>query len=291
MFAEPRCFLFLENLGAHHAGTLGADLARANTFCLFLPPNSSHITQPLDDLVFATIKSVGRTLYDRRQRRAQAIKGRIRAHDTKINMWRATFEAVDKAFDETVIIQSFSDVGLFPWNRERFLELVRKALKIEEARDAGIKAERVVVAIAVNKKRQQQEPNEDDAQFEDVDEVDVAQTATPRQITHAKEEEKRRAQAAEEEKERKRVSQEAVAQAKRAEQEKRKANKVTRTCWRAECARFHRNDEPPAMWVVCDACGEFKLCPQCAGDAPTLARHENRECRASKRRRRTGSGR
>ena len=119
-----RCLLFTHNLAVHrdtkgvkHAAGLDVDM-------MFLPPNTSHFTQPLDNLVFAIYKSELTRLASSLNRSLSAFGEKLENHSISV-LTSVTVAAEAVAFRRDKIIASFANT-IFPWDPNAILDRARR---------------------------------------------------------------------------------------------------------------------------------------------------------------------
>lgn len=113
-----KCLLYCDNLPIHR----NSEVLRKFQQILdmqYLPPNTSHFTQPLDDLVFAIYKSQLRRLADKLR---NALRHTEETMTPTQILTAVTTEAENLAFRPDKIKKSFRNTGIFPWNPEVILD-------------------------------------------------------------------------------------------------------------------------------------------------------------------------
>ncbi len=139
--------LLLDNLGIHHS--FDPLLYAFNNFVRvqFLPPNTSHFLQPLDDLVFAIYKSQLALLATRL---ANALRLRGMKASAREIITAVSSSAVSAAFKQSVIGKSFANCNLWPFQPDKILAAAK--VNIGEI----IKPEKVVKGSLYNSRVMQQ---------------------------------------------------------------------------------------------------------------------------------------
>jgi hypothetical protein len=233
----------------------------------YLPPNTSHFLQPLDDLPFAIYKSELRRLADAFVRARKTIGGHTK-NATEIGTL-VSIEAGKLAFAPGKIQEGFANTGIWPWNPERILEHANLNVGIfEEKKKMGDINEKVVELSrnAWSKKIQierrivetleaSKERVTVTAKYKEAFDAHSLLTNSRilREQRDTKEEEKRRKT---EEKERKRLERE---ESRRARFELQEAKK-NHSCRVKGCKR--KWDESFLVnWVFCEACDKYAVCP------------------------------
>ena len=108
--------MFGDQLGAHKSATVTEACLKRNVLSCLLPANTSHFLQPLDDTVFAWFKQAVSNEF-----KGYKLSQQTTSQDIKCMMFEATYHAEVLAFTERVIKRSFSNTGMFPWNRDLIL--------------------------------------------------------------------------------------------------------------------------------------------------------------------------
>lgn len=101
--------LLCDNLGSHRELDTLTWCLEHLIYTLFLPPNTSHFTQPLDDLMFSVYKSMLRLECSRRRWR-----NLIAGVDTKHIIQQVQQLCEQKAFAKKTIQASFENCGVWP---------------------------------------------------------------------------------------------------------------------------------------------------------------------------------
>lgn len=114
-----RCFLLTDNLSFHrNPKIVSKALYQQLIFQIFLPPNTSHICQPLDQAVFANFK-----------RYLDRLAKELLKVDSTLNAWDAILlsipAAVDMAFSEKVIRASWKKAHIWPLDKTGLIETAR----------------------------------------------------------------------------------------------------------------------------------------------------------------------
>ncbi len=122
--ARVNALLLLDNLGAHKVrDALDAILAAAEqqVHCRFLPTNTTHFAQPLDALVFASLKRF-LALLARRRQRYLTLSGRAASY-LVVPLLRI---ASEMAVTPAVVRSAFERSFMWPWNPNGLLAAARK---------------------------------------------------------------------------------------------------------------------------------------------------------------------
>lgn len=120
------CRVWMDNLASHLNTDVVIKAHLAGIHCWFLPKNTTHFTQPLDNLVFAAFKRVLESLVARR-RLANAIWNLEECQHLMADVW----EAEKEALTPRVIRKAFQKTGLVPFNREKILETAKSNLSVK----------------------------------------------------------------------------------------------------------------------------------------------------------------
>lgn len=115
------CYLLGDQLQVHMNSYLIADSRASNVFMLFLPANTSHFIQPLDNLCFADFKK--KIL----QETAELLFLRAyHATEDRNQLLGAVYDAELKSFSEVIIKSSFKNTGIYPFSKLKLKEKVRE---------------------------------------------------------------------------------------------------------------------------------------------------------------------
>ena len=115
-------FLLCDQLRAHMALDTMTRGLENNVHLCFLPANTSHFLQPLDDLPFATFKKLFSGKVDDID--SSPVKGEKKRQAVR----NAMFEAVEGSMTNEVIKMSFSNTGIYPFKPCDILDNMRKAV-------------------------------------------------------------------------------------------------------------------------------------------------------------------
>lgn len=114
--------LLADNLAVHRDVKVLAALLKARINVFFLPPNTSHFLQPLDDLVFAIYKS--QLVQLARELSEALIRNDIKWNAAQV-LTAVTIQAEQKALQPDKIVASFANVHLLPFDAEKIMEMAR----------------------------------------------------------------------------------------------------------------------------------------------------------------------
>ena len=111
------CLLFLDNFSPHLSiGSLKL-LYEHNMHCMFLPPNTTHWIQPLDNKPNACLKNCIKSIKRKRYNCSNLTQSNKYHLLTNISI-----EAIDKSFKKDVIIKSFTETGVWPFDEDKILK-------------------------------------------------------------------------------------------------------------------------------------------------------------------------
>lgn len=221
-----------------------------------LPANTSHVTQPLDDLLFANFKSAWY-----KQSHELLYQSVLREFsDGKKTDWRSLmlpllFDVIEQTFTSETIVQSFENTMLFPFDRKKFIERTIRHLNgvnldASGALDAAATHVRLMIDNAVRV------VEKIDEESVEVELSSLSAIHDPHMLVHAIQQKRR-----------------ASEQLKRTKENDIRA----RTCRGGACQRVHRGAK---SWKVCE-CTLFRICPTCirSGDIEIWNEHLD-ECGA-----------
>lgn len=252
--------LFLDHLSSHEQIPALSLLLKNNIHPIFFPPHASHILQPADNVVFASLKravlSESLNLY----------RDYLKAGKTSNTIVQEVILiALKKALTGDAIRASFANTAMFPWNRAKFTELVQKyvldaptPVKSKELPRPVIDAKNIVL--------------------KDLAQITLPQKIRCRGIQRAnqlvrgedilafkvkQDEEKKRLE------EEQRIKKELASEKKRKREEQKQQQEASRIrC--LICSTVFRGG---AAWWRCRVCHEILLCGGCAS-SPHATAHE-----------------
>jgi hypothetical protein len=281
--AGLHCFVFMDNLASHRNPEVVKKMLEGNIFCLWLPKNSTHITQPLDAEIYATFKRAVERFNKERVRVARAASGKSHLPTkTRTSMvWRSVFDACLVALKPEVVQKAWSTVHLWPWDEADFVEHVKQALGVTPLPQHLRDADTVANLLTELKLDAQRAVELDDSKHVDLDNIRVPlnEPHTCHQlvaIVKLRELEQREAAEA------KAAKDAAAAEARKQradEDEEKRQQKLARTCSvvfrHKRCEHYFKSvAKPPKSWWVCpsrDPSGQpctFNLCPQGKHNTP-----------------------
>jgi hypothetical protein len=115
--------LYLDNLGSHiTSNSLSTSLDNDITL-LFLPPNTTHLLQPLDDLAFSTFK----TSLKSSMRHYMCSDGFSVESFTQV-MLQLSYETMIHGLTREIVQKSFYNTGIFPFNSDKIKDKAEKFL-------------------------------------------------------------------------------------------------------------------------------------------------------------------
>lgn len=117
------CVLLFDQLGVHaQLDTVGKALEKG-IYHYFLPKNTSHFTQPLDDTPFATFKTALARIHS-----ADVHAAVLHGEERGRRLVAASYQAESEAFTPDNIRHAFDEVGLYPFNPDKIMERARANL-------------------------------------------------------------------------------------------------------------------------------------------------------------------
>ena len=115
--------LFGDQLGVHRQPDVVERALEKAVYLFYLPKNTSHVTQPLDEAPFANFKSLVAAGAEQ-----GAIDGMLSNEGTRNVLLHAAFTAEARAFSRASIVGAFRRCGLWPFVPERMIAQVADAL-------------------------------------------------------------------------------------------------------------------------------------------------------------------
>jgi len=111
------CLLFLDNFSPHLSIESLKLLYEHNIHCMFLPPNTTHWIQPLDNNPNACLKNCIKSIKRKRYNCSNLTQSNKYHLLTNISI-----EAIDKSFKKDVIIKSFTETGVWPFDEDKIIK-------------------------------------------------------------------------------------------------------------------------------------------------------------------------
>jgi len=123
-------FIFLDNCSYQKDVEMMRRAQQNGFFFIYLPPNSTHVLQPLDVVPFAVFKPLLSFAADE-----QKFLTKLRNSNMTLKhaMGTATLTAMDQSFKPNVIIAGFKQSGVFPWDSAVVKARAESAIVDEEA--------------------------------------------------------------------------------------------------------------------------------------------------------------
>ena len=143
-YPKKECMLSGDQLGAHRQVEVVRAAAKSNVLCWWLVANTSHWLQVLDDMCFVRLKTIVPVLSD-----GKVIQALLTNRPTRDCLLAAVYEAERLALTRVTIQAAFKSVGLYPWDRERVVELARVNLGIGLPSDGVADQSRAAAAVVI----------------------------------------------------------------------------------------------------------------------------------------------
>ena len=115
--------LFGDQLGVHRQPDVVERALEKAVYLFYLPKNTSHVTQPLDEAPFANFKSIVAAGAEQ-----GATDGMLSSEGTRNVLLHAAFTAEARAFSRASIVGAFRRCGLWPFVPELMISQVADAL-------------------------------------------------------------------------------------------------------------------------------------------------------------------
>jgi hypothetical protein len=130
LYPELDCVLWLDYADIHYQPELILTMASRGIFILFFMKKSTKFSQPADQRLFGALKHCIAKL-------AAEAKFTVSLNGGRFDglLWNACFEAERQAFKPDIIIRSFEETGIFPWNPDRYMSRLDEALGKAEFKD------------------------------------------------------------------------------------------------------------------------------------------------------------
>ena len=108
------CYVFGDQLGSHRDKETIKICYQKNVFLWYLPSNTSHFLQPLDNLCFAILKSKFKSMFEDIN-----LMVFLCDKNKRCELFAAMYEAESQTFTTNVIKSSFINTGLFPFRTSK----------------------------------------------------------------------------------------------------------------------------------------------------------------------------
>lgn len=297
------CRIYMDNLSSHCCPIAVGQAFHKGVHCWFLPKNTSHFLQPLDNLCFAQMRRILNRLVAE-----ERLKSAIWAVDGHSFM-QLVFTAEQEAMSRRVVLKSFEQTAIMPFNKKVMLEhtiknqhmlqihvpqsstatsssIMERMLDVTKAfiqqnrpaspspvRKLLLPTDAVFSAFDIVKKQQQQRM-EEHAKEQSKIEAAKARAEELQQRNEAREAKKRKREEDKKALETRKKQKTVEKEKKKKELEQQKASRRCRKChshW-----RINSRD-----WVGCEGCDTFWICYSCyflqgRSGKTFLARHEKR---------------
>ena len=115
------CWLFGDQLASHKNVDMVRKALEDNVMCWFFPANTLHFLQPLDATAFARFKQEINM-----ECIVALIKPNMTSQEHQMLMYNIAYNAETKAFTKRVIMRSFNETGVFPWQPDIILQLAKQ---------------------------------------------------------------------------------------------------------------------------------------------------------------------
>ena len=244
--------IFSDQLGAHRDPDLIRTNVKRKVWLFSLPRNCSHWIQPLDDVVFALFKKFLKTAMDEIQTDAAHVG--LPASNA---LMYASYSIEKKCFTKQVIIQSFLNCGLVPWNSRKIIELANKN-QGEGLEATDLQCMCVTAALSVINRAKERLKARKQKILDLKHDVDLRTICSPNALLSAIEKkEKKKADEKLAIDIRKRKRQQAMECRLQQKQQSKKA-RLNRTCKQCNTAVWVSSNK----WLICK-CGCYYICPKC----------------------------
>jgi len=115
-------YLLGDNCRIHTRFPLMVEMAMKDIYLIFLPPNTTQFSQPLDSNPFAGLKKNVYKLLEKKN-----FINQLLGYDPEESKWTIpeAQQAARVAFTPKVIIAGFRNTAIWPWDEEKFLQLAK----------------------------------------------------------------------------------------------------------------------------------------------------------------------
>lgn len=296
--------LMCDNVSCHHNLDALMYGQSHNLEFLFLPPNSTHFLQPLDDLPFANFKKKVKKLVRDSQMCFATQK------DTKNTILEIVHVAFAQTFTTKVVSDAWRRTGMYPFDEDIVLERARQnvtpnvesgqqrisknAVKLTnilfETKTKGVgdtKAKTLEVnevlapntlftgdeVVQAGLKRQAAESAKEDAKAARKAAAEAKKAAVLKKREETAEKRRAKALADAEAKEAKAIKAKADQEAKRAAAAQKETEMLQKKC--QSCGTVRRKNQEWKEEVTCRLCERFLVCGKCDGSSSKMSRHQH----------------
>jgi hypothetical protein len=138
------CLLLFDQLGVHSQVEVVARAMEKGIYHYFLPKNTSHFTQPLDDSPFASFKNALARIHS-----ADVHAAVLHGEERGRRLVTASYQAESEGFTPDNIKHAFKEVGLYPFNPELIMERARANLLGDFDNDLPKEMDALVKAVNI----------------------------------------------------------------------------------------------------------------------------------------------
>jgi hypothetical protein len=162
------CLVIGDNLQCHRQISILKDGIEQGIYMWFFPSNTTHWSQPLDNLLFANLK---RCL---NESKAELDYQKLFVKDNLFSLVSETLKAATKGFTKKITAAAFRNTGVFPFSQVQIQKLARQHhIPLEEEKSTDLSKEnqiidRVVTIIEDSWKKQSLEAQNKVSQIEKV---------------------------------------------------------------------------------------------------------------------------
>lgn len=254
--------LLLDNLAAHTELEALRMLKGGAVRCVYLPKNTSHFSQPLDDKVFGSLR---RTMTKLVNACGMSKNWFAEANWASIVL-EAYEEAAPSSFTPTLICASFRDCGQYPWSPDTLRRRAREAAGVSSQPTESEMQATVAEAITMHVLAKHQQKRRPDADATFATQVVSHQAYLAEDVFRIKEEQKRAAD---------------LKAADKEQRQQQRANMLLRKgapadswcCQHGACTqKWSRRTE--ITWHECETCELYLVCDEHADAVTFMARHE-----------------
>lgn len=255
-----QCLLFSDQLSSHRKVDMIKKALKNNVLCWSLPRNTSHITQPLDDVVFGLFKGcLGATLHEFLRQDLHTQFSDSNVNVAKLTL-QAAYVAATKAFAPEPIRKSFKNTRLYPFIKDEWFahvhEQVNRTITVEEDPLAGEAAAAVVAWLDGNSaatKAREEAHQSSPPSFK----VLATDIHSPYSLVQTWDHHKDLLAAQEAVQQANQADRKRKAEERKAEKERAAAERVHKVCKYPGCKKKFRSG---STWLSCRFCDQWRLC-------------------------------
>lgn len=265
--------LIIDNCSVHTAEDTLFDLHENNIVTIFLPPHTTHWSQPLDNGCFAPLRVLAKKFH------RQKLLGPITSGKVPNNIvGEIITESIRYASTKKVISSSFVNTALVPWNKKLFMEKFEISMGNLAPNAPSEQQQQIDRLTSCALSMIKEHSNDTNGQTSRVRRVKkMNQCYSPEKMYNEDQElmttiTERKRKRKEIEEKIKEIRKERKEMKKKADEEAlEKLNELVYRGCKGKCGKTCRNG---SSWFKCELCGIFYVCAQCQKKPNLVSYHQ-----------------